>query len=116
MKTWIKKGLVTLASTALLFGIAACGNEEANNIDNAESESNGQSTMVEDGIVTEVRMHRIEEGMSIEEVQTIMGTDGEIVSKNGETVVYFWKGGEAFGKGAEFTFTNGNLTKEERIN
>jgi hypothetical protein len=113
--TSVKKGLVIVTMALGIAGLTACGGGGANETDTTDVSTEGQSSMVEDGIVTQVRFERIENGMSIEEVQRIMGTEGEIISEEGETIVYSWVGGEAFGGSVEFTFTKGELTEKTKV-
>jgi hypothetical protein len=111
----MKKGVVVVTMSLAIAGLTACGSGETVENDTTTEVSSGQSSMVEDGIVTQVRFERIEEGMSIEEVQRIMGTEGEVISEEGETIVYSWVGAEAFGGSVEFTFTKGELTEKTKV-
>lgn len=60
---------------------------------------------------------QIQNGMSYEEVKNIIGSDGKVISENGQTgdqfytIMYSWKSENGLGATARFMFQEGKLQK-----
>ncbi|MFT2139067.1 hypothetical protein [Bacillus cereus] len=71
--------------------------------------------------LTKGKFERIQNGMTYEQVQEIIGTDGEMMSEGGEkgteyyTVMYMWKGEGSPGANANFMFQGGKLTNKAQF-
>ncbi|QWH63953.1 DUF3862 domain-containing protein (plasmid) [Bacillus mycoides] len=71
--------------------------------------------------LTKEKFDRIQNGMTYEQVQEIIGTDGELISEGGDkgteyyTVMYMWKGVGSTGANANFMFQGGKLNNKAQF-
>lgn len=71
--------------------------------------------------LTKEKFERIQNGMTYEQVQEIIGTDGELMSEGGEkgtefyTVMYMWKSVGSPGANANFMFQGGKLNNKAQF-
>ena len=110
--------LVTLASIAgiiiVFAGIAALsigGNDAIQKSVSGVSDKDEYITMDE--------YNQIENGMSYDEVQEIVGSSGEVTAQSGtdyfEITIVTWYGNGLAGSNANVTFTNGEVTAKAQV-
>ncbi|MBJ7987797.1 DUF3862 domain-containing protein [Bacillus cereus] len=71
--------------------------------------------------ISKAEFDQIQNGMSYDEVKTIIGSDGEVLSENGQageqfhTIMYKWDGEKGFGANANFMFQEGKLQNKSQF-
>ncbi|SFD42597.1 protein of unknown function [Lentibacillus persicus] len=88
---------------------------------NAEKENSGQSPETEDdSTITGEEFEQISNGMTYDEVVSIIGGEGTVQSETGEegsqfhTIIYSWEGADGWGSNAMLTFQDGQLQSKSQ--
>ncbi|HDR7611424.1 TPA: DUF3862 domain-containing protein [Bacillus mycoides] len=71
--------------------------------------------------ISKAEFDQIQNGMSYDEVKSIIGSDGEVLSETGQageqfhTIMYKWDGEKGFGANANFMFQKGKLQNKSQF-
>lgn len=89
---------------------------DTKNVDTSKEATVSAEKKVDEGITME-KFTKLEEGMSYEEVVTILGAEGEVSSESNmagyETVLYTWKG--SFGANMNAMFQNNKMVSKAQF-
>lgn len=120
-------GIIVLIVLIIIIAVASGGddNQSTTDTNNGETTTKNKMTKSDDtpakeGVLTEEKFNKIKNGMTYDEVKSIIGSEGTVSSESGEkgseyhTAIYEWETDGLF-SAANFTFQGGKLINKSQM-